>query len=206
MIESVIDALHENGIREIWVGTGYLKEQFRFLEEKYPGLTIIENPFYDSCNNISSLYVARDHLEEAIILDGDQIILDPAILSPEFEASGYGGIFTEDETDEWLMKTDAAGYVTACSRDGGREGWQLFSVSRWTKEDGRRLKGHLEIEFEEKKNRQIYWDDVPMFCHFEEYRLKVFPMTAGSIMEIDSLAELAAADPEYEENQGLPQS
>ena len=40
----------------------YLKEQFQVLEQDYPGLHFIENPYYDSCNNISSLYAARDKL------------------------------------------------------------------------------------------------------------------------------------------------
>ena len=32
-----------------------------------------------------------------------------------------------------------------------------------------KLNHHLEIEFEQKKNRQIYWDDVAIFCYPEEY-------------------------------------
>ena len=57
----------------------------------------------------------------------------------------------ENGTDEWLMQVDDDGVVTSCSRTGGQKGWQLFSISRWTKEDGQQLKRHLEIEFEEKK-------------------------------------------------------
>ena len=38
-----------------------------------------ENPYYDVCNNISSLYVARDYIGNAIILDGDQIIYSSKI-------------------------------------------------------------------------------------------------------------------------------
>ena len=64
---------------------GYLKEQFQILEQEYKGLKLIENPYYDTCNNISSLYVARKYIENAIILDGDQIIYNPEILAPEFE-------------------------------------------------------------------------------------------------------------------------
>ena len=33
MIDTVIEALHENGIREIYVVVGYLKEQFQDLPE-----------------------------------------------------------------------------------------------------------------------------------------------------------------------------
>ena len=52
MIDSVIAALHANGITEIHVVVGWLKEAFASLPEQYPGLTLIENPYFDSCNNI----------------------------------------------------------------------------------------------------------------------------------------------------------
>ena len=84
MIDTVIQALHENGIYEIYVVVGYRKEQFACLTAEYKGVTLIENPYWDSCNNIASLYVAREQLENAMILDGDQIIYKKEILAPEF--------------------------------------------------------------------------------------------------------------------------
>lgn len=197
MIDTVIQGLHQNGINEIYVVVGYLKEQFSELEKVHPGLTLIENPYFDTCNNISSLYVARDHIENAIILDGDQIIYNPAILSPEFERSGYNSVWTDEETDEWLQTVEND-IVTSCSRTGGKGGWQLYSISRWTADDGKKLKHHLEEEFEQKKNRQIYWDDVAMFCHSEDYQLGIWPMSAGDVIEVDNLFELAALDKRYQ--------
>ena len=96
------------------------------------------------------------------------------------------------------MQVNADGVVTSCSRTGGEKGWQLYSISRWTKEDGQKLKHHLEIEFEEKKNHEIYWDDVAMFCYPKEYEMGIYPMQQGDIVEIDSLEELVTMDASYQ--------
>lgn len=202
MIDTILKGLLENGIREIYVVVGHLKEQFEDLKADYPYVTLIENPWYESCNNISSLYVAREHLEDCMILDGDQIVRDPKVLSTEFAHSGYNAIWCEGETDEWLMQAEGPElFVTSCSRNGGSRGWQLFSISRWSEEDGKKLSELVEKEFE-AGNRQIYWDDVPMFVHPKEFRLAVFPMERGDVTEVDNLRELQDLDPSYKAYDG----
>lgn len=197
MIDTIIDALHQNGINEIYVVVGYKKEQFYAWAEGRKGITIIDNNLYDKCNNISSLYAARNFISNAIIMDGDQIIYNKEILNKQITKSGYSCVWTDDETDEWLLTIDDNKKIINCSRTGGKNGWQLFSVSRWTEEDGIRLKHFLEEEFEVKNNDQIYWDDVAMFCHPEDFDLTVYPIKKGDILEIDSFEELCELDTSY---------
>ena len=197
MIDTVIDALHINEIYQIYIVVGYLKEQFYPLERQYPGVHIIENPYYDTCNNISSLYVARDYIEDSIILDGDQIIYNSAILFKEFDRSGYNSVWTNIETNEWLQTIDKSKRVIHCSRTGGTNGWQLYSISRWNKEDGIKLKSLLELEFETNKNTTIYWDDIALFCHPNEFNLTVYPMNKEDVIEIDNYTELVEIDNSY---------
>ena len=195
MIDSVIAALWTNGIREIYVVVGYLKEQFASLPERWPGLKLINNPLFDTWNNLSSLYAAREHLEDCIILDGDQLVANPEVFSPGFTRSGYNAVWQEEKTDEWLLDV-RDGIVCGCSRTGGTGGWQLYSVSRWTAEDGRRLRKYLELEFS-LGSRNLYWDDLALFRYPEQFTLGIKEMHEGDIIEIDKLEELAAVDSSY---------
>ena len=197
MIESVIEALLKNDIREIYVVTGYLAEKFDFLEEKYPEVTLIYNPYYSKYNNISSLYVARDHLKDVIILDGDQIIKNDKILDPNFEKSGYNCVWSEGYTDEWLLKVEK-NTIVSCSRNGGEKGWRLYSISRWNQEDGQKLKVDLEYQFEVEKNYDIYWDDVALFCFPQNYDLGIREMNLDDVIEIDTIDELRLVDKSYD--------
>ncbi|WP_044935255.1 sugar phosphate nucleotidyltransferase [Pseudobutyrivibrio sp. LB2011] len=196
MIDTVIDGLMKNGINDITIVVGYKKECFEALKDKYPDINLVENRYYDQYNNISSLYSVRDKLDRAcIILDGDQLIYNDKILAPEFDLSGYSGAWVENDTDEWLMQ-EKDGVVTECSRTGGSKGWQLYSISRWTKDDALKLKKFVQLEFE-NDNRQIYWDDVPMFCHFKEFTLGINPISKEDLVEIDSFQDLVKLDNTY---------
>ena len=189
MIDTVIDALHANGINEIHIVTGYLAGRFSEVKQKYPDVDILYNPYYETRNNISSMFVAREYLQNAICVDGDQIIYNPEILSPYFDYSGYAGSLLHDETDEWVMQTDELGIVTSASI-GGNHGWQLFGISRWTSKDGLKLKRYIEEEYLVKKNYDIWWANIPLFIHPEDFKLKVRRIMKGDLKEIDNFYEL----------------
>lgn len=90
MIESIIEGLLANNISEIHIVTGYLKDCFAYLPDKYPNadIDLIFNEHYQECNNISSLYVARNFLDETMIIDGDQIIRSQQVLTPFLNVQG----------------------------------------------------------------------------------------------------------------------
>lgn len=196
MIETIIQGLNQNGITDISIVTGYLADKFDFLANKYSGIKLINNPYYQKYNNLSSLYVARNELKNTIILDGDQLINNLNILDSRFDKSGYAGSWVNEWTDEWIMHSDDNGRVISCDRDGGQEGYRLYSVSKWTAEDSKKLSKLVEKEFQ-AKNYDIYWDDVAMFKYPDKFDLFVHQVDPGDIVEIDSLDELKAIDSSY---------
>lgn len=196
-IDTIIKGLMDNKINEIYVVVGYMKEKFEIIKEEYPNIILIENPYYDVCNNISSLFVVRDKLENSIILDADQYILNSEILFTDFEKSGYNCKWITEYENDWILTVDNNKKIIDCNRNGGSLGWRLYSVSRWTKDDGLKLKKLVEEEFINKNNTQIYWDDVVMFCYPDEFDLTIYEMNSDDIYEIDTLEDLIKIDSSY---------
>lgn len=197
LIEGIIEKLEKKGIKKIFVVVGYMKEKFSYLSDKYDAVEIIENPFYNEYNNISSLYVARDYIENSIILDGDQIVVNDDLLDRSFDNCGYCTNWVDSPSKEWILDIDNEGRIEFCNRNGSHEGWRLFSLSKWNEEEGRKLRDYLVWEFENNERRDIYWDDVPLILHLDKFNLKVAKIKEGDIVEIDTFEELCEIDESY---------
>jgi choline kinase len=76
LLELTIENLLDNKISEIIIVTGYLENKIRdFIDLRFPELniTIIYNEFYNSTNNIYSLWLAKNALngEDMLLMDSD---------------------------------------------------------------------------------------------------------------------------------------
>lgn len=70
LIERIIKQLHEVGIQEIYVVVGFMKEKYEYLMDEY-GVELVVNPDYASKNNLHSLKLVKEHLENAYIVPCD---------------------------------------------------------------------------------------------------------------------------------------
>lgn len=197
IIERMIEALKENGIEEINIVVGYKKEKFEYLKDKYSNIRFIENKYYDTSNNISSIYAARDVLKNVIILEADILIYNSAVLNSKFEKSGYNCVYMDNGTaKEWGLKVENNTIIN-CDKTGGKNNWQLYGISRWDEENGNKLKEHVKIEFESNKESQLYWDDIALIKYPNEYNLGIYEMQKNDVIEIDTLEELKSIDKKY---------
>lgn len=70
LIERLIRQLHEVGIREIYVVVGFMKERYEYLIDEY-GVELVVNADYAAKNNLHSVNLVADHLENAYVLPCD---------------------------------------------------------------------------------------------------------------------------------------
>ena len=70
IIERLIKQLHEVGVYDIDIVVGFLKEKFDYLIDKY-NVKLIYNPLYAQKNNLFSLSLLAEKLENSYILPSD---------------------------------------------------------------------------------------------------------------------------------------
>lgn len=194
IIDGLIDACLKAGIEEIIIVRGYLKEQFDQLLYKYPMIKFIDNPYFATANNISSVYVARDHLEDAYVFEADLLISNPDIICSEHKGSDFLAIKTE-HTDDWCFES-RDGIITE-EKTGGDNCHQMVGISFWSKEDGARLAKDVAEVFESEEGKKLYWEQVPLVVKKDSYRVAIRECSFEDIVEIDTFDELASIDDAY---------
>lgn len=195
IIETILDALLGIGVTEIYIVTGYLKEQFTLLKDRYPMVTILENPIYATTNNLSSACVAAEHFSNAYVFESDLYLTNPSVLTAYNYESHYFGVPVE-QTSDWCFDTED-GVITDLHK-GGVNCYHMFGISYWSREDGARLAEDLPACFDEDdETKQRFWDDVPCVIRRNRYELHIKECAFSDIDEIDSFAELQQIDPRY---------
>ena len=89
--------LNNCGIKDIVVTTGPFKEQIMALanleEFKNMNFTFVENPVYDQTNYIYSMYLAKDYLDDDMILLHGDLVFNEGLLKKVLESS-YKSLIT----------------------------------------------------------------------------------------------------------------
>lgn len=197
IIDRLIDALLSVGVDEIYIVRGYLKDSFDQLLAKYPTLKFIDNPLFDTTNNISSALVAKDHFQNAYAFESDLLIENTDLITKYQYASNYLAIPVE-RTDDWYFDAGEDGVITHIAKGKDAPCWQMVGCSYWSAADGKRLSRDIpEVFAHGGECEQIFWDDVALDRKPEDYAIHVRQCTADDITEIDSFAELQEIDPAY---------
>ena len=187
MAERQIKFLHEKGIKDITIVTGYLNESFYYLQEKY-GVKLVHNDKYNEYNNLYTMYLVKEFLPNAFVLEGD-VYLNRNILDETVTESTYFSARKSNFNNEWMLKIGADGYLGNIVVGSDHEELIMCGVSYWSQEDGEFLKGKLEQAIEQGGFEEMFWDNL-VKDSLDELKIKVHELKSDDLFEIDSLDEL----------------
>lgn len=201
MIETIIDAMLENDVKEIYITLGYKKEKFYYLKEKYKEVKFIFNDDFENRNTISSFYAAKDILNDNFIIsEGDLCIQDSKIFNPYIEKTTYLYRSGQKQNKEWGFILDENNTVKEIVNPSESDLLtnNLYGVSFWTKADIMLLKNEIEKEYYNEKYINSAYDELANNV-INDLNITVREVTKEQIVEIDSLQDLVEIDKSYVE-------
>lgn len=186
IIERLIKQLHEVGVYDIDIVVGFLKEKFDYLIDKY-NVKLVYNPFYAQKNNLHSLNLVADKLENSYILPSDIWIEE----NPFSESELYSWYLLNDEIDkESVAKLNRQKEIVQTRENDGQG---MIGVAYLTKQDAVKLRANLSEMTPKEDNDQLFWEEA--FFNGPE-PIKVFgkEYSASKAFEINTYEQLRDLD------------
>lgn len=186
LIERIIKQLHEVGIKEIYIVVGFMKEKYEYLIDEY-GVELIVNADYASKNNLYSLYLVKEHLENAYIIPCD-IWCDQ---NPFRRHELYSWYMVSDlvDNDSNVRVNRKMELVTVPESSGGNS---MIGISYLIKEDAQIISERIEELCRNQKYDNSFWEEAL----YDKNRMIVAARVVHSadVVEINTYEQLRDID------------
>lgn len=183
MVERQIQFLHDAGITDITLVSGYKEEALEYLKGKY-GVDIVWNDRYDTCNNINSLYIVCDRFHDTYVVEGD-VFMAHNVFMDDVRRSTYFSV-QKEYRNEWGLEVDTDNRLTGINIGDGN-GYLMCGISYWTEKDCKKIISHMEKVYATENYTDLYWDNMVLDIYPE---LDIYVKGIDGIYEIDTEKEL----------------
>ena len=152
LIERIIKQLHEVGITDISIVVGFMKEHYEYLIDQY-NVKLIVNTHYNARNNIYSLYLAKDRLENGYIIPCDIWFKNNPFSTIE-DPSWY--LFSDKLTSKskWIVSKS---YKVRHTKD--KLGNRMIGIAYLNKVDADKLVQRMSSLIKAQKY-DLFWEDA----------------------------------------------
>lgn len=204
ILERTMDNLIKNGISEVIVVTGFLREKIEnYLLDNYPKInfTFIFNEKYDSTNNIYSLWLAKKNIlgYNMLLLDSD-IIFDSRILGQLLSSNHMDCLalrstenLSEEEIKCLLNKDGSIREISKTINPNDAIG-ESIGIEKFSKDLVYRLFTILDRKILDEREVNIFYEAA--FQDAMDSGAKIFPIDVEDYkcMEIDTVEDFNSAD------------
>ena len=124
MVVRSIETLIDCGIERIIIGTGWHKESYEALMDKYPQIECVYSPRYAETNSMYTLYNCREAIgnDDFLLLESDLVFEKACIsklISSEFESAMLITPVTKFQ-DQYYVQMDDKCQLVNCSTDASQ--------------------------------------------------------------------------------------
>ena len=152
LIERLIKQLQAKGISQIKIVVGFMKEHYEYLIDQY-GVELIVNPQYGEWNNLYSLYMVRDYLEDSYVVPCDLWFKNNHFSELEDQA----WYLFSDQTDpgsNWQVSS--RGMIKRITQEGNR----MVGLAYINEVLGKQLRKALVKRVEKRERLDQFWESA----------------------------------------------
>lgn len=196
LVERQIKQLQAVGISDITLVVGYKKEMFFYLADKY-NVKIVVNEQYDTQDNVSSLRLVLDQLDNTYICSVDNYY--PENLFNTYEYRGfYSTIYVENNSDEWVVRIDEAGLINDVNI-GAPSGHIMLGFVYFDREFSENFRRVIhDVEGIDEYNHHV-WEYLYM-KYLDTLKLEIKEFDTNSILEFDTIDDAINFDESFLRN------
>ena len=187
LIERLIRQLHTVGIRDILVIVGFMKEQFEYLIDDF-GVQLRVNAEYASSNNLHSLTLAKDWLQNSYILPCDIYCRE----NPFHKEELYSWYMVADQPGKSRVRVNRKLELVETEKE--EPGNPMIGISYITGEIGKILQERLLELSENPAHRQAFWEEALFPGESSRMYVSARCVSSGQYIEINTYEQLRELD------------
>ena len=154
LVERLIKQLQEVGVEDIYIIVGFMKEQYEYLIDEY-GVTLIVNPEYTTKNNLHSLALAKEYLNNTYIIPCDTWCEKNPFRS--FELYSWYMVTNEHDSQSSVRVNRKMELVSTLSGTGGNK---MIGISYLAKQEAQIVKNQIEILCQNARYDGAFWEET----------------------------------------------
>lgn len=183
LIERLIKQLQSQGIRQINIVVGFMKEHYEYLIDQYH-VKLIVNAKYSEWNNLYSLYMARNYLENSYVIPCDLWFKENPFSEIE-DQSWYSFSKQSDPNANW--KVSPRGAIKQSKNGGNR----MIGLAYLNSELGKKLREQLIVRVNNRDRLNQFWEST---LDFSSLQISPNLISPSEYAEINSYEELRDLD------------
>lgn len=188
IIEHQIEALRFAGVNEINIVVGYKSESFFEYFANESGVNLIVNPFYEHCNVLGSLWMAKNVLTDDFLFMHADTIYDKEILSLliKREEDVVFAVEFKDTVEEEMKVIVDNDFVTTVNKtmDCSRAQGEFTGVAKVSKKAAASICSRMVDIIENRKELNSFFEVAVQEC-IDRGETKVFAEDIGSFRSIE---------------------
>lgn len=191
LVERIIKQLHEVGVHEIYVVVGFMKEKYEYLIDDY-NVKLIVNTEYVSKNNLHSLKLAAQHLDNAYIVPCDIWCKNNPF--SEFEQCSWYMVTDEYDEESDVALTKKKELVVT---NENTQGNKMIGIAYLSENEANVIRDKMNAFCQNSKYDKEFWETT--LYDKKRFVLPAKVVCASDAVEINTYEQLRELDENSEQ-------